>query len=162
MRKQETAKAVRCFVLHTGQQRKGTSQTEPPSTSQPQGPPLVASHRLLALSWCSSPRKPGPLLPSPSGLCAPEMAPLHAPEAESGDTQGRRVHTTLLRSAGRPCAGCLGLPFTPAGCLDALPPLSHYRAQGAAGHQHGGWSVRTPTLLEHCYHHLIDEIPETR
>ena len=55
--------------------------------------------------------------------------------------------TTPLWSAGRPCAGRLGLPFPPAARLDALPPLSHSRARGAvplAGRRVGGGSPRTP------------------
>ena len=45
--KQETAKVVRSFVLHTSEQSKGAPQTEPTTTSRPQGPPSVASDRLL-------------------------------------------------------------------------------------------------------------------
>ena len=55
----------------------------------------------------------------------------------------------LLGSAGRSRAGWLRLPFPPAGCRDALPPLNRCRARRAAplaGSRVGAWggSPRTP------------------
>lgn len=68
--KQETAKVVRSFVLHTSKQIESSPQSEPPTTSRSQDPLSVASDRLPILGRHCSPKdtRVSPPL-SPGDLC---------------------------------------------------------------------------------------------
>lgn len=109
-----------------------------------------------------------PLLPSPSGLNAEEIASLHA----SG--QGQRMEkkspcntwqlTILLDSGGRPCAGQLCLPFN---CLQGvwmlcllLATVGHEVAAPLAGSRMGRrYTEDPPTPLEQSCDHLMQGTP---